>query len=458
MPATALSVFDLFRVGIGPSSSHTSGPMRAARAFVADLDDGGRLDDVRRLEVDLFGSLALTGRGHGTDRAVLLGLEGVSPEDADPEAAGPRVAAIRGAGRVRLLGRHEIPFDQSRHLRFCTGETLARHTNGLRFTAFDARGAVIHQDDYFSVGGGFIERAGDPARAQESTRAPAPYPFTTAAELLQLGRQHHLSIADIVEANERTWRTKDAIRAGLLDLWREMRACAERGLRTEGVLPGGLNVVRRAPRLRRRLERTDRSDPLRVMDSVNAFAMAVNEENAGGGRVVTAPTNGAAGLVPAVLHYYTQFTPGASDEGICAFLRTAGAIGMLYKLNASISGAEVGCQGEVGVACSMAAAGLVAVLGGTNEQMAQAAEIGMEHHLGMTCDPVGGLVQIPCIERNAVGAVKAINAARMALASEGEQRVSLDQVIETMWQTGRDMQARYKETALAGLAVNVVEC
>jgi len=454
-----ISVFDLFKVGIGPSSSHTMGPMRAARRFVEHLEAASVLESVARIRVNLYGSLALTGRGHGTDRAILLGLEGESPERVDIDSIDARLATIRQQHEIRMLGRHTIPFTEDSDLRFLMAETLPRHTNGMRFTALARDESVLLAEDYYSIGGGFIVGPGDASSAgAASGTSTVPYAFASAAELLALADEHHLSIADLVTANERTWRSDEAITSGLLGIWSAMRACMDRGLRIEGILPGGLNVRRRAPRLAHKLTERGTGDPLAVMDWVNVYAMAVNEENAAGGRVVTAPTNGAAGLVPAVLAYYTRHVPDASDAGVCRFLLTAGAIGILYKENASISGAEVGCQGEVGVACSMAAGGLVAALGGTNTEVEHAAEVGMEHHLGMTCDPVGGLVQIPCIERNALGAVKAINAARLSLSEDGGHRVSLDQVIETMRQTGLDMQARYKETSLAGLALNVVEC
>ena len=441
----SLSSFDIFKIGIGPSSSHTMGPMRAAREFALRLESAGLLERTCEVVIRLYGSLALTGSGHGTDRAVLLGLTGADPASVDPDSMEPTVQRIRSSGRLALLGQHEIRFDEPMQLLFMRSERLPRHTNGMRFSALDATGARLAQEDYYSLGGGFIVRGDDP-EAQTVAAAP-PYPFASGAALLALCREHGLEIFELMLANERTWRTTDQIRAELLAIWRVMQACVVRGFRQTGVLPGVLRVRRRAPKMHRTLtEGTAPHGPLAAMDWVNAWALAVNEENAAGGRVVTAPTNGAAGIVPAVLHFYERFEPGASEQGIVRFLLTAGAIGMLYKRNASISGAEMGCQGEVGVACSMAAAGLVAALHGTNEQIENAAEIGMEHNLGLTCDPVAGLVQIPCIERNAMGSVKAINAARLAMRGDGTHKVSLDQVIATMRQTGHDMSTIYKET------------
>ena len=453
-----LSVFDIFKIGIGPSSSHTMGPMRAARDFVLTLDRNGLLEATRSVTVRLFGSLALTGIGHGTDRAILAGLEGADPETVDPDWIEPAVQRIRSSGRLKLLGRQEIVFDEPGQLLFLRGERLPRHSNGMRFAAFGDGGRPLHEEEYYSIGGGFIVKGADELTEEVSQRPAAPYPFDSAAELLELCREQGLELFELVLANERTWAPEEQVRAGLLRIWEVMQACVERGFRRSGILPGPLKVRRRAPRLYRMLSESAGTRPLDVMDWVNAYALAVNEENAAGGRVVTAPTNGAAGIVPAVLHYYRRFEPGASDEGVIRFLLVAGAIGMLYKKNASISGAEMGCQGEVGVACSMAAAGLVAALHGTNEQVENAAEIGMEHNLGLTCDPVAGLVQIPCIERNAMGAVKAINAARLAMRGDGTHKVSLDQVIATMRQTGADMSTIYKETSLGGLAVSVPEC
>jgi len=453
----SLSTFDIFKIGIGPSSSHTMGPMRAAREFALRLESAGLLEKTCEVVIRLYGSLALTGSGHGTDRAVLLGLTGADPGSVDPDSMEPTLQRIRGSGSLALLGRHEVRFDEPMQLLFMRSERLPRHTNGLRFTALDATGARLAEEDYYSLGGGFIVRGEDP-ETQSNDAAP-PYPFGSGEALLALCREHGLEIFEVMLANERTWRTADAIREELLAIWRVMQACVVRGFRQTGVLPGVLKVRRRAPKMHRTLtEGSAAHGALVAMDWVNAWALAVNEENAAGGRVVTAPTNGAAGIVPAVLHFYERFEPGASEEGIIRFLLTAGAIGMLYKRNASISGAEMGCQGEVGVACSMAAAGLVAALHGTNEQIENAAEIGMEHNLGLTCDPVAGLVQIPCIERNAMGAVKAINAARLAMRGDGTHKVSLDQVIATMRQTGHDMSTIYKETSQGGLAVNVPDC
>jgi L-serine dehydratase len=455
----ALSVLDIFKVGVGPSSSHTMGPMNAACAFVGDLEARGLLGRTQRVGAQLYGSLALTGLGHCTDRAVLLGLEGHRPAEIEPEAIEPALARIRASSRLLLAGRHEIAFDEPLDLLFHRDQTLPLHTNGMRFTALDGAGQVLHREEFYSIGGGFVVRAGEFGRAASAGSDVAlPHPFESAHELLAACRNHGLDLYELVLANERAFRPDADTRAALLRVWSVMSDCIERGFRGAGLLPGVLKVRRRAARLHRMLVETSEHRPLYVMDWVNAFALAVNEENAAGGRVVTAPTNGAAGIVPAVIAYYRRFEPGASDEGIVRFLLVAGAIGMLYKRNASISGAEMGCQGEVGVACSMAAAGLVAALNGTNEQIENAAEIGMEHNLGLTCDPIAGLVQIPCIERNAMGAVKAINAARLAMRGDGTHKVSLDQVIATMRQTGSDMSVIYKETSQGGLAVNVPEC
>lgn len=454
-----LSVLDIFKVGVGPSSSHTMGPMNAACAFVRDLDSSGVLERTAKVAVQVYGSLALTGHGHCTDRALLLGLEGHRPDTLDPAAIEPTLERIRSSGRIRLRGQHDIAFDEPLDLLFHRDQLLPLHPNGMRFTALDAEDNVLHRDEYYSTGGGFIVRAaefGKPAAVQRS--APLPYPFESAGELLQMARGNGLELHELVLANERSFRDESSTRAALLHIWSVMDECIERGFRSTGLLPGVLKVKRRAARLHRVLTESVESRPLDVMDWVNAFALSVNEENAAGGRVVTAPTNGAAGIVPAVLAYYRRFEPGANEEGVLRFLLVAGAIGMLYKRNASISGAEMGCQGEVGVACSMAAAGLVAALNGTNEQIENAAEIGMEHNLGLTCDPIAGLVQIPCIERNAMGAVKAINAARLSMRGDGSHKVSLDQVIATMRQTGHDMMSIYKETSQGGLAVNVPEC
>ena len=458
----AISVFELFKVGIGPSSSHTVGPMKAAGMFARGLRDDGLLPRVATVRVALYGSLGLTGPGHGSDKAVLLGLEGEQPATVDVEAVPARLETIRQRGSVRLLGEHEIPFTLGQHLEFNRREKLGYHPNGMRFTASDSDGAVIRERAYYSVGGGFVadEKQAAAGPAAESHGPELPYPFTTGQELLARARDSGLPVSGIVLANEQALgRTAEQVRAGLTDLWQVMQACVERGCRTDGMLPGGLKVPRRAPRLFRQLtcERNG-DDPLRAMDWVTLYALAVNEENAAGGRVVTAPTNGAAGIIPAVLHYYDRFVPGASADGVARFLLTATAIGTLFKENASISGAEVGCQGEVGSACSMAAGALAEVLGGTPAQVENAAEIGIEHNLGLTCDPVGGLVQVPCIERNAVASVTAINAARLALHGDGSHFVSLDKAIATMRATGRDMLDKYKETSRGGLAVNVIEC
>ena len=504
------SLFELFKIGIGPSSSHTVGPMRAALRFARELAEAGRLDRVTRVQAELYGSLALTGIGHGTDRAVLLGLSGEAPDSIDPATIDATLATIRGAGRLLLGDSHKLLFDEGRDLLFHReqmfppgAEAAHSHPNGLRFTAFDEAGDVLAQSTFYSVGGGFIlsaaELAPDP---QEKAVAPrsVPFPFSSAEQLLHTAEANGLTIAELIFANEcalleadqarpatqrisrprtspgapglasETWVStspEQEINASILALWGAMQACTERGMVTQGILPGGLNVRRRAPRLHERIRDLDGSgkprDPLAPLDWVSLFAIAVNEENAAGGRVVTAPTNGAAGVIPAIAQYYVQFiaqdlSPGNREAGLLRFFLTAAAIGILYKENASISGAEVGCQGEVGVACSMAAGGLVAALGGSNAQVEHAAEIAMEHNLGMTCDPIGGLVQIPCIERNAMGAVKAVNACRMAMHETEGHKLSLDQVIETMYRTGMDMQSRYKETSLGGLALNIIEC
>jgi len=457
----ALSVFDLFTIGIGPSSSHTVGPMRAARRFAAALEREGKLEATATLKAELYGSLGATGKGHGSDLAVMLGLEGEEPEAIDPDVIPGRVEAIRTAESLRLLGRHAVPFRAGEHLVFHRLQSLPKHPNGMRFAAFDAAGAELAQRTYYSVGGGFVvpEAASADAPPLPTHEERVPHPFTTAAELLSLCTSRGLSISTLMLDNERTWRPEAQVRARLLEIWGAMQSCVRRGCEREGILPGGLKVKRRAPALHRRLKSDARgSDPLVALDWVDLWALAVNEENAAGGRVVTAPTNGAAGIIPAVLHYYARYAPNADDDGVARFLLVAGAVGMLYKMNASISGAEVGCQGEVGVACSMAAAGLTEALGGTPEQVENAAEIGMEHNLGLTCDPIGGLVQVPCIERNAMGAVKAINASRIALSGDGKHKVSLDKVIATMRETGADMLTKYKETARGGLAVNIVEC
>ena len=454
-----LSIFDIFKVGIGPSSSHTVGPMNAARRFVEDLRERELLERTVQVSVQLYGSLALTGKGHCTDRAVLLGLEGNRPDQIEAQQIEPTIERIRSSNRLRLLGTREIEFDEALSVLYHRDQVLPGHSNGMRFTAHDAAGGVLAREEFYSVGGGFIVRAGEESAPATGPGAiTVPYPFSAGAELLDTARRNGLELFELVLANERVWRSEQEIRDGLLHIWDVMKKCVECGFEAQGLLPGVLKVRRRAPKLYRTLMSEQAAGGLDVMDWVNAYALAVNEENAAGGRVVTAPTNGAAGIVPAVLHYYSRFEKGAGEEGVIRFLLTAGAIGMLYKQNASISGAEMGCQGEVGVACSMAAAGLVSALHGTNEQIENAAEIGMEHNLGLTCDPIAGLVQIPCIERNAMGAVKAINAARLALRGDGSHKVTLDQVIATMRQTGRDMSSIYKETSEGGLAVNVPEC
>ncbi|MEF9977520.1 MAG: L-serine ammonia-lyase [Thermomonas sp.] len=459
----AVSTFDLYKIGIGPSSSHTVGPMRAAARFVEHhLAEAGRLGDVARIRAEVFGSLALTGRGHGTDKAVLMGLEGHWPNRIDPDIIPAALQRIRGSKLIRLHGEREIAFNEKSDLVMNKRQKLPFHTNGMRFIAYDANGAEIASRDYYSVGGGFVVNQDEAAEDRiVADTTPVAHPFASGDELLARCRESGLSIAQLMLDNERAWRSDDEVIAGLRELWVAMQDCVARGIRETGTLPGGLHVSRRAPSLHAELSGKPEAamrDPLTVLDWVNLYALAVNEENAAGGRVVTAPTNGAAGIIPAVLHYYDRFCPGANEKGVFDFLLTASAVGILYKENASISGAEVGCQGEVGVACSMAAAGLTAALGGTPGQVENAAEIGMEHNLGLTCDPIGGLVQIPCIERNAMGAVKAINASRMALRGDGKHKVSLDKVIKTMRDTGRDMQDKYKETSRGGLAVNVIEC
>jgi L-serine dehydratase len=456
-----ISVFDLFKVGIGPSSSHTVGPMRASARFVARLREADALDRVARVRVELYGSLGLTGRGHGTDVAVLLGLEGEDPETVDVDAVPGRVEVMRASRRIALAGQRGIACDPQEALVFHRREKLPLHTNGMRLSAWDDAGELVDQRVFYSVGGGFIvDDQGVPVGPGAPDATPVPHPFSTGDELLARCEASGLSISTLMMDNEAALRARDEVRRRLLRIAEVMEASVARGCAREGILPGGLKVRRRASALYRRLKADPRgaSDPLAILDQVNLFALAVNEENAAGGRVVTAPTNGAAGILPAVLLYYKRFVPGADDDGVVRFLLAAGAIGMLYKKNASISGAEVGCQGEVGVACSMAAGALAEVMGGTPEQVENAAEIGMEHNLGLTCDPIGGLVQVPCIERNAMGAVKAINAARLALQGDGSHKVSLDKVIQTMRQTGADMSAKYKETARGGLAVNLVEC
>lgn len=481
------SLFELFKIGIGPSSSHTVGPMRASLRFACMLESAGLLAHTGSVRVDLYGSLALTGHGHGTDRAILLGLLGEAPDSVDPALIETELAAVRDTGTLYLLDLHEIPFTESQHLIFHRDQmypdpAVPTHPNGVRFSAFDDAGTLLAEDTFYSIGGGFILSGSEFEAERTASRVisrTVPYPFRSADELLSTAAAHNLTIAQLLLANEiallsdpnvsinrppptnplRNGTTPEQeIKASILTLWHTMQSCTAHGIATEGILPGGLNVRRRAPRLAQRLEIEGSKDPLAPLDWVTVYAMAVNEENAAGGRVVTAPTNGAAGVIPAIAHYYMRFVDGANEDGLLRYFLTAAAIGILYKENASISGAEVGCQGEVGVACSMAAGGLVAALNGTNAQIEHAAEIAMEHNLGMTCDPIGGLVQIPCIERNGMGAVKAINAARMAMHETGGHKLSLDQVIATMYQTGLDMQSRYKETSLAGLALNIIEC
>jgi L-serine dehydratase len=509
------SLFELFKIGIGPSSSHTVGPMRAALRFARELASANLLEKTAKVNVDLYGSLALTGIGHGTDRAILLGLLGEAPDTVDPATVEAKITAIRSTNSLKLAGSKTIPFAEAENLHFrrdqmCPNPAVTSHPNGMRFTAFDNTGTKLAEEVFYSIGGGFIVSEAERLTASPASTRIVPYPFRSAAELLALAKQHNLTIAELMLANEvallndpnitinrpqpiqsstgtkarvphpsqlhrEGWdeqtsqrqsstppqSPEEKIRASILALWQAMQQCTERGIATEGILPGGLNVRRRAHRLAERLNTIGSKDPLAPIDWVTVYAMAVNEENAAGGRVVTAPTNGAAGVIPAIANYYTHFiegTPEEKQEGIIRYFLTAAAIGILYKENASISGAEVGCQGEVGVACSMAAGGLVAALNGTNAQIEHAAEIAMEHNLGMTCDPIGGLVQIPCIERNGMGAVKAINACRMAMHETGDHKLSLDQVIATMYQTGLDMQSRYKETSLAGLALNIIEC
>jgi L-serine dehydratase len=461
------------------------GPMRASLRFVNTLASSGILPRTARVVVHLYGSLALTGKGHGTDRAILLGLLGEAPDTVDPAQIESKLTASRATGTLNLLGRQKILFTESDDLPFHRDQmypdpVTVSHPNGMRFTAFDSTGTILAEEVFYSIGGGFIVSEAERTAESVTSTRNVPYPFRSAADLLTTAKQHRLTIADLLFANELALlndpsisinrpqpvgtiagTAEEKIRASILALWQTMQSCTQRGIEIEGILPGGLNVRRRAPRLARRLETEGSKDPLAPLDWVTVYAMAVNEENAAGGRVVTAPTNGAAGVIPAIAHYYLRFIEGSDrekQEGLIRYFLTAAAIGILYKENASISGAEVGCQGEVGVACSMAAGGLVAALDGTNAQIEHAAEIAMEHNLGMTCDPIGGLVQIPCIERNGMGAVKAINAARMAMHETGDHKLSLDQVIATMYQTGLDMQSRYKETSLAGLALNIIEC
>jgi L-serine dehydratase len=457
----ALSTLDMFTVGIGPSSSHTVGPMRAALRFVTTMQDAGVMARVDRVQAELYGSLGATGRGHGSDRAVVLGLQGNRPETVDTDRAQADADEALVGGKLRLAGGPTIVFEPKVDLVLHRRQSLPAHPNGMTLRAFDEAGGLLEQRTYFSVGGGFVvdeDAVGADRVVLDET--PLPHPFTTGEQLLATCRETGMSISDVMLANELTWRTEEQVRAELLHIWAVMKQCVQAGCtRTELLLPGNLRVPRRAPRLLAALEATDDgTDPMRAMDWVGLFALAVNEENASGGRIVTAPTNGAAGIVPAVLHYYDTFVPGADDDGVVRFLLTAAAVGILFKINASISGAEVGCQGEVGSACAMAAAGLCEVMGGTPEQVENAAEIGIEHNLGLTCDPIGGLVQIPCIERNAVASNKAVNAARIAIRGDGSHKVSLDKAILTMRQTGADMKSKYKETSRGGLAVNVIEC
>ncbi|MFJ2287299.1 L-serine ammonia-lyase [Pseudomonas iridis] len=457
----AISVFDLFKIGIGPSSSHTVGPMRAAALFVESLRDRHQLEQVRRIEVQLFGSLSATGIGHGSDNAVIMGLMGEWPDAIDPSQIGPRIQALRETHTLLLDGRLSVPFVWARDMRLIE-ENLPFHPNAMTLVAEGDHGE-LHRDTYYSVGGGFVvDEAQASSGVVDLDSTELPYDFSSAVELLELCKKHNLRVAELMMANEKVWRSEEEIRAGLMKLWRAMQDCVEQGLKHEGILPGGLNVRRRAAKLHRSLQELGKPNvigsTLSAMEWVNLFALAVNEENAAGGRMVTAPTNGAAGIIPAVLHYFMKFSEAVTDANVVDYLLGAAAVGILCKKNASISGAEVGCQGEVGSACAMAAAGLAEILGATPEQLCNAAEIGLEHNLGLTCDPVGGLVQVPCIERNAIAAVKAINAAQMALRGDGQHFISLDRVIRTMRDTGADMHDKYKETSRGGLAVSAVEC
>ena len=457
----AISIFDLFSVGIGPSSSHTVGPMRAARMFAETLRDSGHLHDVARIKAEMYGSLGATGKGHGTPKAVLLGLEGEQPESVDVTAIESRISRIRNGRSIKLCGIHSVEYDDEADVILYRKKVLPFHSNGMVFTAFDKNSETLSTKNYYSVGGGFVlDETAEETDCLIENLDTVDYPFDSASQLLELCKKHNLSISELMLENEKAWRSEEQVREGLLNLWSVMQACVAHGMANGGILPGGLNVRRRAKELHQQLlsrPEAAMADPLSVLDWVTLYALAVNEENAAGGRIVTAPTNGAAGIIPAVLLYYMRFIPSANNEGVIKFLLTAAAIGILYKKNASISGAEVGCQGEVGSACSMAAGALAEVLGGTPLQVENAAEIGMEHNLGLTCDPIGGLVQIPCIERNAMGSIKAIHAARMALRGDGSHFVSLDRVIQTMRKTGEDMHERYKETSRGGLATNVLE-
>ncbi|MHC9510905.1 L-serine ammonia-lyase [Kangiella sp. M94] len=456
----AISVFDMFSIGIGPSSSHTVGPMRAAHRFIEFLAEKKLLPSVARVKSELYGSLGATGKGHGSDKAVLLGLEGHLPEEIDTDIIPARLETIRGEKKIKLNNEFELKFNEEKDLVMHRRKSLPRHSNGMIFYAFDKDGNEIAKKTYYSVGGGFVVNEdvdADTPIMEDDTKVK--YPFTSAAELMQTCKDEGICVSTLMLENEKSWRSEEEVKAKLLEIWRVMEDCIKRGCNREGILPGGLKVKRRAPGIYRKLKSdSNENDVLRAMDWVDLYALAVNEENAGGGRVVTAPTNGAAGIIPAVLFYFMRFHQNADEKAVIRFLLTAGAIGILYKLNASISGAEVGCQGEVGVACSMAAGALTEVMGGSPQQVENAAEIGMEHNLGLTCDPVGGLVQVPCIERNAMGSIKAINAARLALRGDGEHKVSLDKVIQTMWDTGMDMRDKYKETARGGLAVHIIEC
>jgi len=457
----SLSIFELFKIGIGPSSSHTVGPMLAAHRFALALQKSALLQKTVVIKSELYGSLGATGHGHGSHKAIMLGLEGETPEQVDVEQIEVRLAKIQHSKQLQLLGSQSIQFIEKKHLILHRRQTLPYHANGMRFTAFDRHNEPLSSQVFYSVGGGFIVDESEAENGQiKQDSTTVPHPFTSGEELLIQCNDTGLSISTLIMKNEKSWRDEQVIRQDLMQIWHTMQACVQRGCEKEGILPGGMKVKRRAAGLYRKLraESQQANSPLAALDWTNLFALAVNEENAAGGRVVTAPTNGAAGIIPAVLHYYWRFCSGADDEGVVRFLLTAGAIGILYKMNASISGAEVGCQGEVGSACSMAAAGLTEALGGTPSQVENAAEIGMEHNLGLTCDPVGGLVQVPCIERNAMAAIKAINASRMALWGDGSHFVSLDKVIKTMRETGKDMKTKYKETARGGLAVNLIEC
>ena len=450
------SLFEIFKIGIGPSSSHTVGPMIAARRFARKTAEAGQLEAVCRIRIELYGSLAHTGKGHGTDRAVILGLCGEEPETVDFSEANRLLEGVRQEGTLNVLGEYPLSFSIDNDIHFRRDQSLPLHPNGMTFTAFNRDSDVVRVENFYSIGGGFV--VGEEGPRENKADVRVPHPFNSAAELLRECTEHELYIWEVMLKNESALRAESEVLIGIQRIWNAMREAMEMGMTTDGLLPGGLKVRRRAGAMALRLEANSKRDALVPLDWVSVFAMAVNEENAAGGRVVTAPTNGAAGIVPAVARYYFDFVPAASDAGLLRYFLTAAAIGILYKENASISGAEVGCQGEVGVAASMAAGGLTAAIGGTNEQVEHAAEIAMEHHLGMTCDPIGGLVQIPCIERNAMGAVKAINASRMAMNEPNDHKVSLDQVIQTMYRTGLDMQSRYKETSLAGLALNIIEC